>query len=149
MTDRVLSLLLGSASDAAAALPATTVANLAKALGLSARKLAALLKISPSMVSHRRRTQRPLRAEHCALLMGVARMVVDVQTMVEESGDPTGFDAAAWLARWLTRPLPALGWERPADRLSTPEGQQTVSDVLGRMKSGAYCRSCRPQEGRA
>ena len=141
MTDRALSLLLGSPSDAAdaAALPATTVAVLARALGLSTGKLAALLKISRSMVSRRRRMQRPLRAEHCVLLMGVARMVVDVQTMVEESGDPTSFDAAAWLSRWLTRPLPALGWERPADRLSTPEGQQVVSSILGRMQSGEYC----------
>jgi hypothetical protein len=34
--------------------------------------------------------------------------------MIEDSGEPANFDARAWMARWLTEPLPALGGVRPA-----------------------------------
>ena len=57
---------------------------------------------------------------------------------VEESGDPTDFDAPAWTATWLDRPLPALGGRKPADFMDTAEGQQLVSNLIARMQSGAY-----------
>ena len=114
------------------------MSKLAKALGLDSGKLAALLKLSPATVSRRRRDLRPLPAEASALLLGVARMVVDLQTIVETSGDHSGSDAGTWLGRWLTRPLPALGWRQPADWLGTVEDQQVVSDMLGRIVHGVY-----------
>jgi uncharacterized protein (DUF2384 family) len=58
--------------------------------------------------------------------------------MVDESGDPAGFNAPVWLAAWLERPLRALGGRRPAELMDTPEGQSIVSDVVARMQSGAY-----------
>ena len=58
--------------------------------------------------------------------------------MVAESGEPAGFDAGAWLARWLTEPLPSLGGTRPADLLDTMEGQGLVSTALAQLQSGAY-----------
>lgn len=36
-------------------------------------------------------------------LLSIARSIV------AESGSPDGFDAVAWLDRWLNEPLPALG----------------------------------------
>ena len=71
-------------------------------------------------------------------ILGVGRLVGQVQAMVEESGDPKGFDAPAWLTRWLGEPLAALGGARPRDLLDTIEGQRMVSEALGRMRSGAY-----------
>jgi uncharacterized protein (DUF2384 family) len=58
--------------------------------------------------------------------------------MVQESGDPVNFDARAWLARWLTEPLPAFGGVRPADLIDTMEGQSMVSVALAQIESGAY-----------
>ncbi|WP_309228748.1 MbcA/ParS/Xre antitoxin family protein [Roseomonas sp. KE2513] len=66
------------------------------------------------------------------------RLLHQVQAMVRESGDPVGFDAAAWLSRWLSAPLPALGGARPIDLLNTAEGEAQVSNILARMQSGAY-----------
>lgn len=71
-------------------------------------------------------------------VIGFARLVGQVQAMVEEAGDTAGFDAQAWLAAWLTRPLPALGGARPIDFMNTMEGQTLVSRQLGQMVSGAY-----------
>lgn len=69
---------------------------------------------------------------------GVARLVGQVRNIVEESGDPHGFDATAWMSRWLGEPLPALGGVRPLDLLDTTEGQALVSNTLVQMQSGAY-----------
>jgi putative toxin-antitoxin system antitoxin component (TIGR02293 family) len=112
---------------------------LANALGLDSGKLAASLKLSPATVSRRRRELRPLPVESSALLLGISRMVVDLQTMVEKFVGHSGSDAGAWLGRWLTRPLPALGWQQPSDWLGTVEDQQVASDMLGRIVYGVYC----------
>jgi hypothetical protein len=47
-----------------------------------------------------RKVQRDdvLDAEEGERAMGIARLVGQAQTMVEESGDPRGFDAGRWLA---------------------------------------------------
>jgi uncharacterized protein (DUF2384 family) len=58
--------------------------------------------------------------------------------MVEESGNPEGFDAQNWVSHWLREPVPALGGERPVDLLDTMEGQALVSETLARMQSGSY-----------
>jgi hypothetical protein len=58
--------------------------------------------------------------------------------MVEESGDPAGFDAAHWVADWLAKPLPALGGATPASYMDTFEGQKLVAELLSMSQSGAY-----------
>ena len=70
--------------------------------------------------------------------LGIARLVGLVEGMVKESGDPTGFDAAQWVAQWLEEPMAALGGKRPADLMDTAEGQAIVSNLISRMQSGAY-----------
>jgi len=68
----------------------------------------------------------------------IARLVGCVQTMVEQSGNPEGFNAAEWVARWIDRPLPALGGKAPNEFLGTEDGQALIEDLLSRMQSGAY-----------
>ena len=58
--------------------------------------------------------------------------------MVEESGDPKGFDAARWVSEWLTSPLPALAGATPASYMDTFEGQKLVAELLAMSQSGAY-----------
>ena len=57
------------------------------------------------------------------------QLVEQVEAMVEEAGSPVGFDARAWLARWLTVPVPALRGARPIDLMGTMEGQRLVSQT--------------------
>lgn len=70
---------------------------------------------------------------------GIAGLISQVRTMVSESGNPGGFNAAEWVARWIDRPLPALGGQRPAELMETSDGQALVSSIVARMQSGAYC----------
>jgi hypothetical protein len=79
-----------------------------------------------------------LAGEEGARVAGFARLVGQVEAMVLESGDPAGFDAAGWVARWLMEPLPAFGGVRPAGFMDTSERQAVVSLTLAKMQSGAY-----------
>lgn len=69
---------------------------------------------------------------------GITSLIAQVQTMIEESGNPQGFDVARWVDRWLDRPLPALGGQKPADLMDTPEGQALVRNLVASMQSGVY-----------
>jgi putative toxin-antitoxin system antitoxin component (TIGR02293 family) len=71
-------------------------------------------------------------------VIGFARLVGQIEAMLEEAGGPPDFDARAWLARWLTEPLPALGNAKPIDFMNTMEGQNLVSQKLTQIASGAY-----------
>ena len=61
-----------------------------------------------------------------------------VEEMVQESGDPVGFDAADWLTRWLATPMPGLGGKRPGDYMGTEEGRGTVATLLEMARNGTY-----------
>lgn len=69
---------------------------------------------------------------------GIASLIGNVQQMVGESGDPTDFDAARWVADWMTRRLPALGGATPASYMDTVEGQKLIAELLAMAQSGAY-----------
>jgi putative toxin-antitoxin system antitoxin component (TIGR02293 family) len=71
-------------------------------------------------------------------IIGFARIVGQLEALIQESGDPEGFDAAAWMSRWLNDPLPALGGMRPVDLMDTEEGRTLVSTTLAKLQSGAY-----------
>lgn len=79
-----------------------------------------------------------LSIEDSERVVGLAKLVGQIEAMVEESGDPVGFDAPEWLSRWLREPMPALGGDRPIDFLDTMEGQALVSRALSQIQSGAY-----------
>lgn len=73
-----------------------------------------------------------------ARMSGRACLIAQVQTMVKESGNPEGFDAAKWVDRWIDKPLPALGGQRPGELMDTPDGRALVSNIVACMQSGAY-----------
>jgi len=68
----------------------------------------------------------------------IDRLASRVQTIVEESGNPEGFDAARWTAAFVSRPMRALGGKTPSDFMGTEEGQKVIENLLLRMQSGAY-----------
>jgi putative toxin-antitoxin system antitoxin component (TIGR02293 family) len=79
-----------------------------------------------------------LSREESERVIGFAKLVGQLEAIVQESGNPANFDARAWMARWLTEPLPAFGGARPADLIDTMEGQSLVSSALAMLQSGAY-----------
>ena len=114
------------------------VEDLAKQMAMPKEKFLGTLGLARATVERKARENKLLSPDESSKVIGMARLVGQVQAMVEESGDPTDFDAPAWTATWLDRPLPALGGRKPADFMDTAEGQQLVSNLIARMQSGAY-----------
>ncbi len=96
------------------------------------------LKLSTATVNKKAKHGDTLSPQESERIVGFAKLVGQLEAMVQDSGDPTNFDARAWMARWLTEPLPAFGGIRPADLMDTMEGQSLVSDALAKIQSGAY-----------
>ena len=71
-------------------------------------------------------------------VLGIETLIETVQAMVEQSGDPSGFNAARWVADWLSNPLPALAGATPASYMDTFAGQKLVTELLSMSQSGAY-----------
>ncbi len=96
------------------------------------------LNLSTATVNKKAKLGDTLSPEESERVVGVAKLVGQLQVMIQDSGDPANFDARAWMARWLTEPLPAFGGVRPADLMDTMEGQGLVSAAPSQIQSGAY-----------
>ena len=121
-----------------AGLPAIFLDQLSREMNMPKERLLPALGIAQATVSRKVRESKPLSSDDSERALGMARLVGQVEAMVQESGDPENFKAAEWVAQWLEEPLAALGGQRPADLMDTAEGQAIVSNVLARMQSGAY-----------
>lgn len=119
-------------------MPARTVEAIAKRMAVPKERLVATLGLARATVDRKARDNKPLSTDDSARVLGMARLVGQVQEIVAESGDPVGFDAASWVAQWLQSPLPALGGKRPAEFMDTADGQSLVSTMVARMQTGAY-----------
>ena len=119
-------------------IPSAMVAQLATTMGVSKELLLGSLGLSRATISRKERDASVLSKDESERVLGVASLIGKVQTMVEESGNPNGFDAARWVADWMSKPLPALGGATPASYMDTFEGQKLVIDLLSMSQSGAY-----------
>jgi putative toxin-antitoxin system antitoxin component (TIGR02293 family) len=96
------------------------------------------LNLSTATVNKKAKQGAMLSPEESERIVGFAKLVGQLEAMIQDSGDPAAFDARAWMARWLAEPLPAFGGARPADLMDTMEGQGLVSAALAKIQSGAY-----------
>ena len=96
------------------------------------------LKLSPATVNRKMLQDANLSIDESERVIGMAKLIGQLEAMIEESGTPDEFDAARWISRWLKEPLPAFGGARPVDFMDTMEGQAMVSKVLAQAQSGAY-----------
>lgn len=119
-------------------IPASMVGNLSSRMGMSKEILLSSLGLSRATISRKEKDATVLSKDESERVLGVETLIGMVQTMVEQSGDPTGFDAARWVSEWLTKPLPALAGETPASYMDTFEGQKLVAELLSMSQSGAY-----------
>lgn len=113
-------------------------ARIARSMARSKEELSRTLGLSVTTIDRKAKAGEKLSPDQGERVVGIAKLIGQVQTMVEQSGDPIGFDAAQWLACWLDEPLPALGGQRPAEYMDTAEGRELVSSLLAMAQSGAY-----------
>lgn len=96
------------------------------------------INVSRAAVNRKVRRGEALAVPEAERVLGVAKLVGQVQQMVEESGNPEGFSASRWISGWLVEPMPALGGERPIELLDTMEGQEVVAGLLRQIQGGVY-----------
>ena len=96
------------------------------------------LSLKTATVNRKAARDEVLSVEESERVVGLAKLVGQLEAMVEESGAGEDFDAPTWLSRWLREPLPALNGAKPIDFLDTMEGQALVSRALAQIQSGAY-----------
>lgn len=118
--------------------PAQLIELVAAGMGMSKDKLLTTLGLPRATIQRKSKNNQFLTAEESSRVLGISRLIGQTQAMIEASGNPEGFDAAAWVGQWLDQPLPALGGQRPAELMDTAEGQAIVSNMLARAQSGAY-----------
>lgn len=118
--------------------PAGLLVLIAEDMAIPKDKLYATIGLARATVNRKLRERQVLNQDESERVLGIARLVGQVSTVVQESGNPEGFDAAKWVAAWLDRPLQALGGKRPAELMDTADGRGIVSDLVARMQSGAY-----------
>jgi putative toxin-antitoxin system antitoxin component (TIGR02293 family) len=121
-----------------AGVPAAKAKRMIADLHFDQSFLLGALNLKTATVNRKAARDQSLSPEESERVIGVAKLVGQVQAMVEQSGDPAGFNAPKWLSQWLREPVPALGGQRPVDLLDTIEGQALVAQTLGQMQSGAY-----------
>jgi putative toxin-antitoxin system antitoxin component (TIGR02293 family) len=118
--------------------PAELIELMSEDMGMPKEKLYAALRLPRATVNRKLQAKQTLNSDESERVLGVARLVGQVERIVREAGDPEAFDAARWLAEWLEQPNPALGRKRPSEFLDTADGRTLISDLLSRMGSGAY-----------
>jgi putative toxin-antitoxin system antitoxin component (TIGR02293 family) len=96
------------------------------------------LDLPISTINRKAKTDAVLRSDEGERVLGLAKLVGQVESMVQGADGAEDFDARAWTSRWLREPVPALGGVAPLDYMDTMEGQALVSDTLARIQSGAY-----------
>lgn len=119
-------------------IPASMISSLSARMGMSKEILLSSLGLSRATISRKERDASVLSKDESERVLGVETLIGMVQTMVEQSGDPAGFNAARWVSDWLTKPLPALAGATPASYMDTFEGQRLVAELLSMSESGAY-----------
>jgi putative toxin-antitoxin system antitoxin component (TIGR02293 family) len=118
--------------------PATTLNDIVRKMDVSKDSLYVTLRFPASTMDRKIRQNDTLSSEHTERLLGLERLIGQVEVMLIESGHDEKFDASRWVGAWLERPLPALGGSKPADYMDTIEGQEFISRLLAQSQSGAY-----------
>ena len=110
-----------------------------RAMGLPKERIYRMLRLPASTSKRKLAQQASFPPEQSERILGLQRLIGQVEVMVAESGaGGQPFDAGAWIARWLDQPSPALGNKAPGEFLDTIAGQEIIATLLAQMQSGAY-----------
>lgn len=117
---------------------AKAVVELADRMHSAQDRIIDLLGLKRTTVLRKIGKQEDLDTDQAERLIGLSKLIGQVETLVKTSGEPKGFDAARWVNDWLQRPNPALGGKLPAMFMGTATGQEIVTQLVAQMASGTY-----------
>ena len=119
-------------------LPAKLLVTLAKDMHIPREQLYAWLGLPRATANRKVKADQALNRDESESALAIARLVGQVEQIVVDSGEPTGFDAARWTAEWLDEPNATLGGKSPGDFMDTADGRALVCGLVAQMQSGAY-----------
>jgi putative toxin-antitoxin system antitoxin component (TIGR02293 family) len=119
-------------------LPARLLTMLADDMQVPRERLYGWLGIARATANRKVKDDQVLSQDESERTLGVVCLIGQVQTVVAESGDVRGFDAARWTAQWLAEPNAALGGRPPGGFMDTADGRALVSGLVDQMQTGAY-----------
>ena len=105
---------------------------------MSRDRFVSLIGLPRGTVTRRISQNEDLTVDESERLVGLAKLIGQVETIVKESGNPEGFNPAKWFSEWIEQPVAALGGRKPEELLDTSDGREAVSRLLSQMQSGAY-----------
>lgn len=123
-----------------AGVSASHLSGLAEAMHVSREHLLRMLDLPSTSIKQKTRPGTPLSTEKSERVIGLMQLIGQVTFMVDDTGDPTDFDAARWVGEWLEQPLPALGGAKPSAYMDTMTGQKLVSNLLVQSESPRVSR---------
>lgn len=118
--------------------PSSWLRQAEEATDLGRSTLCALLGLKLSTMNRKLNQKLRLSPDESERLMGLQRLIGEVEAVVRDCGEGQGFAAGRWLASWLQRPNQALGGATPAAFLDTAEGREQLARLIGAQRSGAY-----------
>ncbi len=121
-----------------AGVPSSVIAALGDAMNISRDLVSRWIGIPRATVNRKLKNDERLSLDESERVTGLVKLVGQVQKVVNESGDPTDFDAAQWTVSWLETPNAALAGMSPGELMDTCEGRTLVSHIVDQMQSGAY-----------
>lgn len=118
--------------------PAAMLTWITHDMGVTKDKLVKVTGLSMATVNRKIASNSNLSLSESDRLVGLAKLIGQVESIVKESGRPEGFNAAKWFSDWIEQPAKALGGRKPENLLATADGREAVSTLLSQMQSGAY-----------
>ena len=119
-------------------LPATLLTTLAADMHIPRERLYGWLGIARTTANRKIKGDESLSQDESERVLGIARLIGQVQKIVGESGELDGFDAPGWTADWLAQPNLALASKTPGEFMDTADGRALVAGLVAQMQSGAY-----------
>ncbi len=118
--------------------PSNMVVLISKQMDMSKDRFVQITGLSRATVTRKIANKANLSVDESERLVGLAKLIGQVETIVQQSGNPDGFKPAKWFGEWIEQPAAALGGRKPEDLLDTSDGRDAVSKLLSQMQSGAY-----------
>lgn len=112
--------------------------KISKSMGASKEELYRIMGIAPSSISRWSKESKPLNKEASSRVLGIQRLIGQVQYMVNNYGDPKDFNAAQWFNDWANEPNPSLNGVAPMEYLDTDAGVEMIANLLNSMLYGNY-----------
>jgi putative toxin-antitoxin system antitoxin component (TIGR02293 family) len=118
--------------------PARVVNAISREMDITKERFVRITGLPRATVTRKIAGNQDLSSDESERIVGLAKLIGQVETMVKESGDASSFKPAKWFSAWIAEPIAALGGRRPEELLDTADGRDTVSRLLAQMQSGTY-----------